>query len=413
MSEESTRASGPAPSAPDPHVESFVRDLHAAGYVPSTILQKQRIATTFAAWLGSERVSVAAVDDAHAAAFLDRAGKRSRSRHAHERAAVRGFLRHLRGLPGPTPRRPERDPSAAIVMRYAEHLRAERGLSARSVEVYLPYVDAFLKSQGTAEGCFDPRSLDAQGVRDYLLDRTRGRSSGYAKLVAASMRSFLRFIFLRGETPQDLSMAVPTVRRWSRAPVHAFLTPEASERVLAVPDRTTPSGRRDYAILLLLARLGLRAGEVTTLELDDIHWRSSEIVVRGKGRHVDCLPLVADVGEALADYLQAGRGPTSSRRVFLRAIAPHVGLTGPSAVGCVVRKVLARAGEPRPRGYAAHIFRHSLATRMIRHGASLPEITEVLRHRCPATTELYAKVDFETLRGVALAWPGSDGEAER
>jgi len=223
-------------------------------------------------------------------------------------------------------------------MRYAEYLRAERGLRARSVEVYLPYVAAFLKSQGTAEGGFHPRSLDAQRVRDYLLDGTRGRSSAYAKLVAASLRSFLRFLFLRGETPLDLSMAVPTVRRWSRAPLHAFLTPEASERVLAVPDRTTPSGQRDYAILLLLARLGLRAGEVTTLELDDIHWRSSEIVIRGKGRHVDCLPLLADVGEALADYLQAGRGPTSSRRVFLRAIAPHVGLTGPSAVGCVVRK---------------------------------------------------------------------------
>jgi site-specific recombinase XerD len=203
------------------------------------------------------------------------------------------------------------------------------------------------------------------------------------------------------------------VRRWSRAPVHAFLEPEDVERALVVPDRTTPVGRRDYAILLLLARLGLRAGEVVTLELGDIRWRSAEIVIRGKGRHVDRLPLVADVGEALVDYLQAGRDPTRSRRVFLRTTAPHVGLTGPSAVGCVVRTALACAGIPRPRGYAAHIFRHSLATRMIRHGASLPEIAEVLRHRCPVTTEIYAKVDFETLRGVARAWPGADAGSGR
>jgi integrase/recombinase XerD len=198
-------------------------------------------------------------------------------------------------------------------------------------------VKAFVTSQDGGEGCFRPCQLDAQAVRAYLLDRTCGRSSAYARLVATSLRSFLRFLFLRGATVLDLSMAVPIVRRWSRAPLHAFRTPEVVERVLAVADRSTPSRRRDYAMLLLLARLGLRAGEVVALELDDIRWRSAEIVIRGKGRHVDLLPLVADVGEALADYLQAGRG---------------------------------------------------------------------------ATTELYAKVDFETLRGVALAWPGTDTEAE-
>lgn len=413
MSEESARRSRPTASATDPQVESFVRDLRAAGYVPTTILEKQRIATTFVAWLCSQHMPLVRLSEADTTAFLARTGKRSRSRRVNERAGVRGFLRHLRGLPVLTPRGTQRIPSPIhIVSRYADYLRNERGLSTRSVEIYLPYVDAFLKSQGGEEAGFQPPSLDAQAVRAYLLDRTRGRSSAYAKLVATSLRSFLRFLFLRGETSLNLSIAVPTVRRWSRAPVHAFLTPEAVERVLAVPDRSTASGRRDYAILLLLARLGMRAGEVTTLELDDIRWRSGEIVIRGKGGYMDHLPLVADVGEALADYLQAGRGPTKSRRVFLREIAPRGGLTGPSAVGCVVRRALARAGQPRPRGYAAHILRHSLATRMIRHGASLPEIAEVLRHRSPATTELYAKVDFETLRGVALAWPAMDGEVQ-
>lgn len=412
MAATSAQRSSLATSEADPRVASFVHELSAAGYVADTIHQKQRIAATFVAWLGDQRVSVAAAADGHAAAFLHRAGRRSRARRANERAAVRGFLRHLsgtptaivqRGLPGPVP--------LAIASQYVDYLLGERGLTARSADIYLPYVEAFLQSQGPGEDGFRPHLLDAQAVRDYLLGRARGRSSAYARLVATCLRSFLRFLFLRGATLQDLSIAVPTVRRWSRARVHAFLTPQAVEQVLAVPDRSTPSGRRDYAMLLLLARLGLRAGEVIRLQLDDIRWRAAEIVIHGKGGQVDHLPLVADVGEALADYLQAGRGPTSSRRVFLRDLAPRVGLTGPSAVAAVVRTSLARAGVARPRGYAAHILRHSLATRMIRQGASLPEIAEILRHRTPATTEIYAKVDFETLRGVALDWPGTDAEA--
>jgi site-specific recombinase XerD len=307
-----------------------------------------------------------------------------------------------RVLPPPTP-----------IKQYADHLRNERGLTERSIEIYLPHVDAFLRSQESRVGSSRSRALDAQGVRDFLLERVHNRSTAYARLAAASLRSFLRFLFLRGETPVDLSSAVPTVRRWNRAPVHAFLAPEAIDRVLAVPDRTTPSGRRDYAILLLLARLGLRAGEVVSLELGDLHWRAAEIVVRGKGRSLDRLPLPSDVGEALSAYLQASRIPTNSRRVFLRKIAPRVGLTGPSAVGCVVRDALARAGVARPYRYAAHIFRHSLATRMIRQGASLSQISEILRHRCPATTEIYAKVDFETLRGVARAWPVANAGSDR
>lgn len=410
----SARPSSLAASGSDPHVESFVHGLRAAGYVGATIQEKQRVATAFVAWLRHEQVPAARIEAVHATAFLHRPGWRSRARRANEGAAVRGFLRHLGGRPGAIPRRTQEGPAPLnIASHYADYLRGQRGLRPRSIEIYLPYVQAFLASQDSREGGFCPDLLDAHAVRDYLLARTRGRSSAYARLVATSLRSFLRFLFLRGATALDLSLAVPTVRRWSRAPVHAFLTPEAVEQVLAVPDRNTPSGRRDYAMLLLLARLGLRAGEVSRLQLDDIRWCPAEIVIRGKGRQVDHLPLVADVGEALADYLQAGRGPTRSRRVFLRDLAPRVGLAGPSAVGHVVRSALARAGVPRPRGYAAHLLRHSLATRMIRQGASLPEIAEILRHRSPATTELYAKVDFETLRGVALGWPDTDAQAHR
>jgi site-specific recombinase XerD len=415
MSEVTPSASRPTPSRGlEPCIESFVDDLRAARYALDSISDKKRIAASFVVWLRGKGVPAHAVEESHALAFLGRRPKRSRSRHAHERAAVRGFLAHVRGSGGLGPCAAQRVlPPPTPIKQYADHLRNERGLTERSIQIYVPYVEAFLRSQAGRTGSFRARTLDARVVRDFLLERVHDRSTAYARLVAASLRSFLRFLFLRGKTPRDLSSAVPTVRRWSRVPVHAFLAPEAIDRVLAIPDRATPSGRRDYAILLLLARLGLRAGEVVSLELGDIRWRAGEIVVRGKGRSVDRLPLLSDVGEALSDHLQASRILANSRRVFLRKIAPRVGLTGPSAIGCVVRNALARAGVPRPYRYAAHIFRHSLATRMIRHGASIPEISEVLRHRCPATTEIYAKVDFETLRGVCRAWPVADVGSDR
>jgi integrase/recombinase XerD len=200
------------------------------------------------------------------------------------------------------------------------------------------------------------------------------------------------------------------VRKYRQAVVPAFLSPDEVERVLMATDRSTPSGRRDHAILLLLARLGLRAGEVVSLELDDIRWRAGEIVVRGKGRMVDHLPLLSDVGEALALYLREDRGVSASRRVFLRIWAPHIGLTGPAAVGHIVRRVLAQAEVGRSGRGAAHLFRHGLATKMIRHGASMAEIAEVLRHRSQTTTAIYAQVSFEALRAVARPWPATGGD---
>jgi integrase/recombinase XerD len=250
--------------------------------------------------------------------------------------------------------------------------------------------------------------LDAQTVQNFLLDRIRNRSSEYARLLAIALRSFFRFLYLREETAIDLSLSVPTVRKWRQAEITPFLSPDEVERVLSRTDRSTPRGRRDYAILLLLARLGLRAGEVVILELGDILWRTGEVVIRGKGRVQSRLPLLSDIGEALALYLSQDRRTSISRQVFLRMQAPRLGLAGPAAVGHIVRKALARAGL-RPSHGAAHLFRHSLATRMIRQGASIAQISEILRHRSQNSTAIYAKVDFESLRNVARPWPGKGG----
>lgn len=189
----------------------------------------------------------------------------------------------------------------------------------------------------------------------------------------------------------------------------AVLSPTEVERVLSATDRSTTYGCRDYAVLLLLARLGLRASEVVSLELGDLQWRAGEIVVRGRGPRVDRVPLLAEIGDALVRYLREGRGTSASRRVFLRLIPPRVGLARPCAIDHIVRRALARADVPPRWRRVAHLFRHSLATRMIRHGASLAEIAEVLRHRSRGTTAIYAKVSFDALRTVARPWPGVGG----
>ncbi len=277
-----------------------------------------------------------------------------------------------------------------------------------SVLVYAPFIRDFLAAQTTQTGRVSPELFDTLIVRNFILEHTVDRSSEYTRLLCTALRSFFRFLLLCGQTSRDLSNAVPMFRKYRQSVPPAFLSPGEVERVLAATGSTL-SGRRDHAILLLLARLGLRGGEVVALELDDIRWRAGEIVVRGKGRMVDHLPLLSDVGEALALYIREDRGVSTSRRVFLRTWAPRSGLTGPAAVGHIVRRALAQVGVLRSGRGAAHLFRHGLATKMIRHGASMSEIAEVLRHRSQNTTAIYAQVSFEALRAVALPWPATGG----
>ena len=296
-----------------------------------------------------------------------------------------------------------------LVSRYVNYLRKDRGLAENSILVYTPFVRGLLADQVAKAGAVSVQAFDAPAIRCFLLDHIRGRSGEYARLLATALRSFFRFLFLCGDLATDLSGSVPTVCKPRRTVAPTFLSPDEIERAISATDRSTLTGRRDRAVLLLLARLGLRAGEIVLLELDDVHWRTGEIIIRGKGRVIEPLPLLADIGEALAGYLREDRRVGESRRVFQRVYPPYVGLTGPAAVGHIVRGALARAGVRRPGRGAAHLFRHGLATQMVRSGASLTEISEVLRHRSLNTTAVYAHVSFEALRTVARPWPVKGG----
>lgn len=394
----------------DGAIASFLDQLQRAGYVKKSLRDKRTVVRTFADWLRRRHIAVDAIDESQIAAFLKRTSGTVPRRLKYKHAALAGFLKHLRGvgmISAPAPRAPSAEDD--WIAKYVEYLRRDRGLAPNSVLVYVPFIRHWLREQIARTGGVSMDAFDAPTIQRFLLDHTRNRSSEYARLLATALRSFSRFLFLRGHRPTDLSQAVPTVCKYRNATVPAFLSPEDVDRVLAATDQATAVGRRDYAILLLLARLGLRAGEVASLELNDIHWRAGELVIRGKGRVVEHLPLLADVGKALAHYLRKDHRMSASRRVFLRAFPPYVGLSGPSVVGDMVCRRLANAKVQRSGRGAAHLFRHGLAAQMIRRGASLAEIAEVLRHRSQTTTAIYTHVSFEALRTVARPWPTTGG----
>ena len=394
----------------DDHIEPFLKHLRSAGYAERTLRKKRTVAKAFARWTRRKQIAGNDLNDGHITAFVARSPRRRKAHVKFELAAMRLFFEYLRGYAGLQRPALQNEVSAAdaLLQNYKDYLRKDRGLTENSLLVYAPFIRDFLAAQTMKMGGVSPNAFGTLIIRNFILEHTLDRSSEYARLLCTALRSFFRFLLLCGQTSRDLSNAVPMFRKYRQAVPPAFLSPSEVEQVLTATGSTL-SGRRDHAILLLLARLGLRGGEVVALELDDIRWRAGEIVVRGKGRMVDHLPLLSDVGEALALYIREDRGVSASRRVFLRTWAPRTGLTGPAAVGHIVRRALAQVGVRRSGRGAAHLFRHGLATKMIRHGASMSEIAEVLRHRSQTTTAIYAQVSFEALRAVALPWPTTGG----
>lgn len=287
-----------------------------------------------------------------------------------------------------------------LIERFAAHLRVEQGLAADTIIEYCRSARLLLGVAGTAEGL---AVLDAATVSRFVQDRSSLLKVRSTERLVSGVRSFLRFLLLDGVIVVPLADAVPSVARWAQAELPRWLTPGDVEALLGSCDRDTPVGRRDYAIILLLLRLGLRAGEAAALRLDDINWRAGELVVRGKGNTTERLPLPADVGAALAGYLQHGRQQRREREVFLRRLAPIRGLA-PEGISEVVRAASERAGIG---SFGAHRLRHTAATSMLNAGASLTDVAQVLRHRNVATTAIYAKVDHRRLRELCVPWPGA------
>lgn len=295
-------------------------------------------------------------------------------------------------------------PAERCAQAFAQHLRDARDLASVTIVSYVPFIRGFLMDR-FGEGPVRLSRLSAGDVVRFVQRQAPRLHLKRAKLLTTALRSFLRYAHYRGEIVLDLAAAVPIVANWSMSSVPRAIGSDQICQLLASIDRGTAIGGRDYAIVLLLARLGLRSGEVASLELGDIDWNVGEVSVRGKRGQRTALPLPGDVGAAIAAYLRHGRPRSTSRRVFLRSKAPISEFRSQSGIGSIIRHALQRAGIQAPT-MGAHQFRHALATQMLRHGASLAEIGEVLRHRSPQTTAIYAKVDLTALRTLALPWPG-------
>jgi site-specific recombinase XerD len=316
--------------------------------------------------------------------------------------SLRRLLGHLDGLGVLVPDETVLSPVDRLLGEFRDYLIQERGMRASSAAQYQPTARLFLSecSQPLEE---DLARVSAAEVSMFVLREARRRSVRSTETVIYALRALLRFLHVHGWIAEPLAEAVPSVAR-RREDLPRALPAGQVALMLNGCDRATPTGRRDYAIVLLLARLGLRRCEVAALSLDDVDWRAGEIVVHGKGSRIDRLPLPCDIGEAIVDYLRDGRPRVADRALFITACAPLVGIT-PPCVTDVVRYACMRAGIG-PVG--AHRLRHTVATELLRHGAGLVEIGQVLRHQDQTTTAVYAKVDRAALSPLALPWPGSE-----
>ena len=387
-------------------IGAFAKWASEQGYARYSRYRQVLLAAGFSRWLGQRAVRRCRVSSDQLSRYLRSRARRVR-RHRSDAGALTqfmDFLRRQRVVPAEkiAPRRLTAVEQAAQAF---EHYLCEERARARTTRVnYLPFIHSFLTDR-FGHGPVTLSRLCAADVVRFVQRQAPRLHLKRAKLLTTALRSFLHYARYRGDVALDLAAAVPTVANWSMTSIPRAIPAESVRQLLASISRQTAIGRRDYAILLLLARLGLRASEVVFLTLDDIDWDAGQVSVRGKRDRRSALPLPADVGEAIAAYLRHGRPRSTSRRVFLRAKAPIGGLLGPSAIGSLVRQALTRAGVSAPTT-GAHQFRHALATQMLRQGASLAEIGEVLRHRSPQTTTIYAKVDLEALQTLALPWPG-------
>ena len=377
-------------------------DLRQQGYVASTIWKQRRLLNDLMGWLQGQELAMGDLSMAQVDRFM--ADRRAAGvRKLKTRKALGPILGYLRGLGlAPAAEAPLEDgPAGEILHRYRQFLTTERALATVTAGRYIDCLRPFLDRR-MAAGDLDLGGLTPADITSFVVAWCPCLNTGVAKLTVTALRSFLGFLHLGGVTERSLVHAVPTVARRRLAGLPKGLEPDQMRRLLAACDTNTAVGCRDLAILTLLVRLGLRRGEVAGLELDDIDWRAGTIRVHGKGNCYEQVPLPSDVGHLVAEYLQHARpADAQGRNVFVRHFAPHHAL-GPARVSGIVADAARRADLGRIH---AHRLRHTAATELLRAGASLPEIGQLLRHRRVETTAIYAKVDRDTLRLIARPWP--------
>lgn len=385
--------------------QEYERWLVRAGYHPTVARLHLHSIAHFGVWIELQGHRLETIDDQTVGAFerhrpTCRCPGTSRNRARQVRSCVRRFLRHLReqGVVQVDEARPH---PGRWVQGFLRWLHVDRGAVESTRASYGSYVGDLIRFLGD-----DPRTYTARGLREFVAQRCRQYRRNSSRMVFAAVRMFLRYLAVEGQCRPGLEHALTPLANWSQHALPRGLTPEQVRQVLAMCP-ATPRGLRDRAVLLLLIRLGLRAGDVATLRFSDLGFEPATIRVFGKGGREVRLPLPQDVGDALLAYLRGGRPRVPSPFVFLRSMAPFAPFAlrqAGHAVGHIARAALKRAGvTPPTRG--AHVFRHTAACQMLREGVGLEGIAEVLRHRSVATTSIYAKVDVELLRSVAQPWP--------
>ncbi len=385
-----------------PFVDGYRAWLLERGYSPGTAEHELRFLSVLGRWMAAEDLAVRQLDEDVIAACVAAHSAEGRIASVVARGS-RSLMIYLRGLGVLSPERGEPvTPLGELIEEYRQWLVGDRGLAPLTVARYLALATRFLGERVSAVDGLGVKDLSGEQVTAFLLRECERLSVDSAKGKVGELRSLLRFLFVRGLIQLALGESVPPVAGWRDTRIPRSVPPADVEQLIASFDRSTLDGVRDAAIVLLLARLGLRSIEVARLELSDLDWRAGELLVRGKGGKEDRLPLPDDVGTALAEYLTV-RGRREFRRVFLTLRAPTRPIR-PDLVGDVVRRACEQAGMAR---LTPHRLRHTLASEMLAQGASLQEISQVLRHAHLSTTAIYAKVDLERLRQVALPWPGA------
>jgi len=387
-------------------IEGFADYLFENGYSEISARRHIRAAEHIVHWATRSDLLVSELEDRALKRFGNhlkrcRCGRYCRCNCLEILNGARLFLKHAQGIDMAARQLSAFTNSRPVLLEsFCQWMREHRGTSELALYNYSLPLRELIQRFGE-----DPGKLDAKRLRKFVLTQTCNVGWATAKRCTTALRMFLRFLIAEGRCRAGLLGAIPALAHWRLSSLPRYLMPEAVERVIDSCDVSSPVGMRDRAILLLLARLGLRAGDIVRMRLEDIDWKGAWVHVSGKSRRQTRLPLTQEVGDAIVLYVQEGRPRSDRETLFLRSRAPFRGFRSHAAVSVIVATAIRRAGIARPGRGAAHLLRHSVASSMLRQGASLQEISALLRHRSIDTTQIYAKIDVTALQQIAQPWP--------